>query len=141
MYNFTALLPSHICISLDSPSLLKHHILVTVVVDRFLKHVITSTMQAPIIWKPSSSTLSQMDLVFIVIQQKSAWYATRFVCSWFRWDIVNGSGFTGKTIFLLHSLFVSYLLCHTPGLRLKIKHDGWLLADTCPRAANYCALF
>ena len=26
-------------------------------------------------------------------------------------------------------------------LRLKIKHNDWLFADTCPQAANHCALF
>ena len=26
-------------------------------------------------------------------------------------------------------------------LRLKMNHNDWLLADTCPQAANYCALF
>ena len=26
-------------------------------------------------------------------------------------------------------------------LKLKIKHNGWLLADRCPQAANHCALF
>ena len=26
-------------------------------------------------------------------------------------------------------------------LRLKIKRNDWLLADTCPQAANHCALF
>ena len=26
-------------------------------------------------------------------------------------------------------------------LRLKIKHNDWLLADTCLQAANHCALF
>ena len=26
-------------------------------------------------------------------------------------------------------------------LRLKIKCDDWLLADTCSQAANHCALF
>ena len=26
-------------------------------------------------------------------------------------------------------------------LRLKIKRNDWLLADTCPHAANHCALF
>ena len=26
-------------------------------------------------------------------------------------------------------------------LKLKIKHNDWLLADTCPQAANHCALF
>ena len=26
-------------------------------------------------------------------------------------------------------------------LRLKIKHNDWLLADTCPQSANHCALF
>ena len=26
-------------------------------------------------------------------------------------------------------------------LRLKIKHNDWLLADTCPQSANRCALF
>ena len=26
-------------------------------------------------------------------------------------------------------------------LRLKIKRTDWLLADTCPQAANHCALF
>ena len=26
-------------------------------------------------------------------------------------------------------------------LRLKIKSNNWLLADTCPQAANQCALF
>ena len=26
-------------------------------------------------------------------------------------------------------------------LRLKIKGNDWLLADTCPQAANHCALF
>ena len=26
-------------------------------------------------------------------------------------------------------------------LRLKIKRNDWLLADTCPQATNHCALF
>ena len=26
-------------------------------------------------------------------------------------------------------------------LRLKIKRNDWLLADTCPQSANHCALF
>ena len=26
-------------------------------------------------------------------------------------------------------------------IRLKIKRNDWLLADTCPQAANHCALF
>ena len=26
-------------------------------------------------------------------------------------------------------------------LKLKIKLNDWLLADTCPQAANYCALY
>ena len=26
-------------------------------------------------------------------------------------------------------------------LRLTIKHNVWLLADTCPQAASHCALF
>ena len=26
-------------------------------------------------------------------------------------------------------------------LRLKIKRNDWLLADTCPQAAKHCALF
>ena len=26
-------------------------------------------------------------------------------------------------------------------LRLKIKHNDWLLADTCPQSANHCVLF
>ena len=26
-------------------------------------------------------------------------------------------------------------------LRLKIKRNDWLLAGTCPQAANHCALF
>ena len=26
-------------------------------------------------------------------------------------------------------------------LRLKIKRNDWLLADTCPQAANHCVLF
>ena len=26
-------------------------------------------------------------------------------------------------------------------LRLKIKHNDWLLEDTCPQSANHCALF
>ena len=26
-------------------------------------------------------------------------------------------------------------------LKLKMKHVDWLLADTCPQAANHCALF
>ena len=26
-------------------------------------------------------------------------------------------------------------------IRLKIKHNDWLPADTCPQAANHCALF
>ena len=26
-------------------------------------------------------------------------------------------------------------------LRLEIKHNDWLLADTCPQVANHCALF
>ena len=26
-------------------------------------------------------------------------------------------------------------------IKLKIKRNDWLLADTCPQAANHCALF
>ena len=26
-------------------------------------------------------------------------------------------------------------------IRLKLKHNDWLLADTCRQAANHCALF
>ena len=26
-------------------------------------------------------------------------------------------------------------------LRIKIKRNDWLLADTCPQAANHCTLF
>ena len=26
-------------------------------------------------------------------------------------------------------------------LRIKIKRNDWLLEDTCPQAANHCALF
>ena len=26
-------------------------------------------------------------------------------------------------------------------IRLKIKHNDWLVVDTCPQAANHCALF
>ena len=26
-------------------------------------------------------------------------------------------------------------------LKLKIKRNDWLLADTCPQAANHCTLF
>ena len=26
-------------------------------------------------------------------------------------------------------------------LKFKIKHNDWLFADTCPQAANHCALF
>ena len=26
-------------------------------------------------------------------------------------------------------------------LKLKLKHNDWLLADTCPLATNHCALF
>ena len=26
-------------------------------------------------------------------------------------------------------------------LKLKIKHNDWLLVDTCPQAANHCAYF
>ena len=26
-------------------------------------------------------------------------------------------------------------------LRLKIRRNDWLLADTCPQTANHCALF
>ena len=26
-------------------------------------------------------------------------------------------------------------------LKLKIKRNDWLLVDTCPQAANHCALF
>ena len=26
-------------------------------------------------------------------------------------------------------------------LRLKIKRNDWLIADTCPQSANHCALF
>ena len=49
---------------------------------------------------------------------------------------------------------VRFICCdkhpHEPGLeviklkfilRLKIKRNDWLLADTCPQAANHCALF
>ena len=43
-----------------------------------------------------------------------------------------------------------YYLCHQfwprgykfgYSLKLKIKRNDWLLADTCPQAANHCALF
>ena len=49
---------------------------------------------------------------------------------------------------LSHTVF--RVRCGTPGpkvkklefiLKLKIKRNGWLIADTCPQSANHCALF
>ena len=46
-------------------------------------------------------------------------------------SIGNCHGFTSKCIFDLASReFI---------LRLKIKRNDWMLADTCPQAANHCA--
>ena len=30
---------------------------------------------------------------------------------------------------------------HVYSLKLKIKRNDWLFADTCPQAANHCTLF
>ena len=47
-------------------------------------------------------------------------------------------------------IYMSASFLATPGvevsklefiLRLKIKHNDWLFADTCPQAANHWALF
>ena len=63
-----------------------------------------------------------------------------------------------KTDILLVLTWVQTVSCADPGifvrggpglkvikleykLKLKIKHNDWLLADTCPQAANHCALF
>ena len=64
---YTSFLLSNICISLDSPSPLNSHILV--VLDRFLNSVITLTIQIPTDWMIPSSTPSQMDLAFLVMEQ------------------------------------------------------------------------
>ena len=60
----------------------------------------------------------------------------------------------GATIFevirLSTDVFVRLVRYNEPGLevikleyssKLKIKRNDWLLADTCPQAANHCALF
>ena len=41
-------------------------------------------------------------------------------------------------MFLISGLDV---IKHEFVLKLKIKCNGWLLADTCPQAADHCALF
>ena len=33
------------------------------------------------------------------------------------------------------------VITHDYSLRLKIKRNDWLLADTCPQAAKHCTLF
>ena len=57
----------------------------------------------------------------------------RGYCSWFN-----------------HTILTEYPINCIPGhefiklefiLRLKIKRNNWLLADTCPQAANHCTLF
>ena len=54
-----------------------------------------------------------------------------------------------KNTFELHEEWQIYLQ-RIPGpkviklefiIKLKIKSNDWLLADTCPQAANHCALF
>ena len=46
-------------------------------------------------------------------------------------------------IFYEHSMFTSGLeiINFDYSLKLKIQRNYWLLADTCPQAANHCALF
>ena len=55
-----------------------------------------------------------------------------------------------KNRMLVGSFIVFFLQCVCPGLeviklefilRLKIKHNDWLLEDTCLQAANHCTLF
>ena len=49
-----------------------------------------------------------------------------------------------------NKIIVKFLNLQNPGLevikleyslKLKIKRNDWLLADTCPQAANHCAVF
>ena len=51
--------------------------------------------------------------------------------SYLSYDVTSGNAITSgpEVIKLEYSL------------KLKIKHNDWLLADMCPQAANHCALF
>ena len=66
--------------------------------------------------------------------------------------VFNIIHFIGITIDLIEESLISFAKYELawPGLefinlefnlRLKIKRNDWLLADTCPQAANHCALF
>ena len=61
------------------------------------------------------------------------------------------SGPTHKILIIIaYAQFMQMSLINAPDLevtklelilKLKIKRNDWLLADTCPQAANHCALF
>ena len=58
----------------------------------------------------------------------------------------GGGGGSGGRITITHELlqYTGRMIADggiTGNLRLKIKLNDWLLADTCPQAANHCALF
>ena len=48
-------------------------------------------------------------------------------------------------LILVRSVFATFpgleVINLEASLRLKIKRNDWLLVDTCPQAANHCALF
>ena len=64
---------------------------------------------------------------------------------WMAYSKLNSSKFNVCCPFIPYPVQI-----HKPGLeviklefilRLKVKHNDWLLADMCPQAANHCALF
>ena len=65
--------------------------------------------------------------------------------------VFSGSAWTARNEKRLwHGILFEYSFIRKPGpevikveynLKLKIKHNDLLLADTCPQAANHCALF
>ena len=50
-------------------------------------------------------------------------------------------GILGQVCYLIVSIPCLEVIKLEFILRLKIKHYDWLLADTCPKAANHCAIF
>ena len=49
--------------------------------------------------------------------------------------LVDVNTLASKYLFGLEVIKLEFIL------KLRIKRNGWLLADACPQAVNHCALF
>ena len=83
----------------------------------------------------------------IVCRQTIKGYTVLLVCKTEQWNSQYDLGHSVEQTSFRLALNQSYFF--TTGLevikleyslKLKVKHNDWLHADTCPQAANHCAL-